>query len=208
VLTTSPFASMSSRTPSPDDALLAALQARDQAAFKEVVARFGSRVLNTCLGLVQNRPDAEDLTQEVFVQVFEQCQSFRGEAKLSTWIYRIAVNKALEHLRRHKRKKRFAFLTSLFAEDGAALKHDAPDFVHPGVLAERKEQATLLFDAIARLPEKQRVAFTLAQVEQLPQADIAETLETTVGAVEALIQRAKAQLRKDLGAYYKTYLEK
>lgn len=186
-----------------DEDLLASLRAGGAGAFEEVVARYGARVLNTCLGLVPQRADAEDLTQEVFVEVYEQLAGFRGEAKLSTWVYRIAVNKCLEWQRYRKRRKRFAFLTSLFGADDHAPTHDPPDYEHPGVLAERREQAAVLLRAVARLPARQQAAFTLFHLEGLPHAEIGAALELSVGAVESLLHRAKASLRQHLGAYYR-----
>lgn len=184
---------------SDEESLVAAFCRGEEAAFRRVVERYGSRVLNTCLGMVRSVEDAEDLTQEVFVQVFERRAQFRGDARLGTWIYRITVNLCLAAHRRARRQKRFAFLTSIWGEDGVALRHDVPDYVHPGVLAERREEAVLLFQALEALPDKQRAAFTLAYVEGLPQAEVAAVLELSVGAVESLLQRAKQGLRQRLG---------
>jgi RNA polymerase sigma factor (sigma-70 family) len=180
--------------------LITQLQAGDEAAFKELVETRQDMVYNTLLGLLQNEADAEDISQEVFIAVYESIGRFKGEAALNTWLYRVAVTKGLEHLRRMKRKKRFAFITALFGPQ-QELKHDPPDFHHPGVQAEEKERAVQLFKAIARLPEKQRVAFTLQKVEGLNQQQIGAVMETTVSAVESLLHRAKANLRKDLETY-------
>jgi len=185
-----------------EDALREGFARGEEAAFRSLVESYGGRVLNTCLGMLRSVQDAEDLTQEVFVQVYERRAQFRGDARLSTWIYRITVNLCLEHLRKTRRQKRFAFLTSLWGEEGASLHHDPPDYVHPGILAERREEAVLLFKAIDRLPDKQRAAFVLAYVEGLPQTEVAATLESTVGAVESLLQRAKQRLRQVLGAHF------
>ena len=192
--------------PLSDEELLAALRAGEAGAFEQVVARYGARVLNTCLGLVPQRADAEDLTQEVFVEVYTQLATFRGEAKLSTWVYRIAVNKCLEWQRHRKRRKRFAVFTSLFRANSPAPTHDLPDYEHPGVLAERREQAALLLRAVARLPERQQAAFTLFHLEGLPHSEIAAALGLSVGAVESLLHRAKAALRQELGSYYRDFL--
>ena len=197
---------MPAASPLPDEDLLAALRAGEAGAFEQVVARYGARVLNTCLGLVPQRADAEDLTQEVFVEVYTQLATFRGEARLSTWVYRIAVNKCLEWQRHRRRRKRFAFLTSLFGPDDNTPTHDLPDYEHPGVLAERREQAALLLQAVARLPERQQAVFTLFHLEGLPHSEIAGVLGLSVGAVESLLHRAKAALRQQLGAYYRDFL--
>lgn len=180
---------------------IAALKAGDATAFRALVQAYGQQVYNTCLGFVQQQEDAEDLTQEVFQEVFEKIGGFRGEAKLSTWIYRIAVNTALGHLRHKKAQKRFAFLTSLFdreKEEVIAL----PETVHPGVLAENQERSKVLFAAIARLPEQQQAAFTLHKVEGLSYQEVAEVMETSLSSVESLMHRATKNLRKLLRDYY------
>lgn len=185
-----------------EETLCEAFARGDEAAFRSIVEGYGGRVLNTCLGMLRSVQDAEDLTQEVFVRVYERRDQFRGEARLSTWIYRITVNLCLAHLRKARRQKRFAFLTSLWGDDGTSLRHDAPDYVHPGILAEQQEEAALLFRAIDHLPDKQRAVFVLVYVEGLPQTKVAATLESSVGAVESLLQRAKQRLRQELGPYF------
>ena len=77
----------------------------DHQAFRMLVDAFQEKVLNTCYGFVNNKQEAEDLTQEVFIEVFRSIGKFRGDAKLSTWIYRIAVSKSLEEIRKRKRQK-------------------------------------------------------------------------------------------------------
>ena len=178
------------------------LKAGDEAAYKELVDTQQQRVFNTALGLVQNRELAEDITQEVFIEVFRSVGKFSGQSTLSTWIYRITVNKCLDALRYQKRGKRFAFITSLFREDTGELKYESSDFDHPGVALEKKENARILFGAVNELPENQKVAFILSQVEDVPQKDIAVIMDISVKAVESLIQRAKVNLRKKLENIY------
>ncbi len=174
----------------------------DEAAFKEIVESRKDLVYNTSLGLLQNPEDAEDITQEVFVKVFESIHQFKGESAFSTWLYKIAVTKSLELIRSRKRKKRFAFITGLFGDDNE-LKHDPADFIHPGVQMDNRERSTKLFQAIAKLPENQKVAFTLHKIEGISYQEISEVMKITVSAVESLIHRAKANLRKSLEDYYK-----
>jgi len=150
-------------------------------------------VYNTVLSVVQNRADAEELTQDVFVQVFRSISSFKGDARLSTWLYRIAVHKALDHERKKKARKRIALL-NWFSND--ELKEQPPDFHHPGIALEQKEEAALLFRLIRKLPEKQRLVFTLAKTEGLPVHEIAEVLEITTGAAESLLFRARNTLQQ------------
>jgi RNA polymerase sigma factor (sigma-70 family) len=181
--------------------LILALQHRSEPAFRQLVAQYQGRVYNTILCLVQSPEEAEDLAQEVFIEVHASVGTFRGEAKLSTWLYRLATNKALEYQRRQKAPKRFAFLTSLFGANDE-LVHHPPDFRHPGVVLEQQEQAATLFNAIARLADTQRTALTLHHFEGLSYAEIADIMQTTVPSVESLLFRAKTRLRSLLKQHY------
>ena len=182
--------------------LIQRLQQGDDAAFKEIVTAWQDMVYNTALGIVQQAEDAEDIAQEVFTQVYQSIGSFKGESKLSTWLYRITISKSMDHLRRAKRKKRFAFVRSLFGHEQEADIHP-PDFNHPGVLLDNKENASVLFRAIRRLPDSQRVAFTLHKLEGLSHQEISSAMNTTISSVESLLHRAKTNLRRELERYYR-----
>ena len=182
--------------------LIDRLKRGDDGAFKSIVDAKKDLVYNTALGLLQNAEDAEDIAQEVFIKVYESIHQFKGESAFSTWLYRIAVTKSLELIRSRKRKKRFAFITGILGENNE-LRHDPPEFQHPGVQLDNKERSTVLFRSIAKLPENQRIAFTLHKVEGIPYQEIAEIMKLSVSAIESLIHRAKGNLRKDLENYYK-----
>lgn len=151
---------------------------------------------------MQNEADAEDISQEVFIEVYRSLNKFEGQSSLSTWIYRITVNKSLDFLRKKRSVKRFGFFTSLFGGEGEQL-HDRGHFEHPGVALENKEKSRFLFDAIESLPEKQKTAFVLFNIEELPQKEIAEIMAISPKAVESLIQRAKVNLREKLEKIYR-----
>ncbi len=182
--------------------LIEKLKQGDESAFKTIVETWQNMVYNTAIGIVQNAEDAEDITQEVFVQVYQSISSFKGDSKFSTWLYRITVTKALDHERRKKRKKRFAFVRSLFGE-GSEVIVNPPDFNHPGVVLDKKEDAAALFKVIGQLPENQRIAFTLHKLEGLSYQEVSEVMKTTVSSVESLMHRAKTNLRKKLEEYYR-----
>ena len=181
--------------------LIELLKQKNEPAFKTIVDTWKDMVYNTALGIVQNSEDAEDIAQEVFVRVYESVHNFKGDSKFSTWIYRIAVTQSLDHLRRKKRKKRFAFIESLFGRNDELI-NDPPDFIHPGVIAEKKENAKKLLKAIAELPEKQNIAFVLNKIEGLSYQQIGEVMEMSESAVDSLLHRAKMNLRKKLQNYY------
>jgi RNA polymerase sigma factor (sigma-70 family) len=181
--------------------LIQALQQREESAFKQLVTNYQDRVYNTILGFLQHAEDAEDLAQDVFIKVFEHIHQFKGEAALGTWIYRIAVSQSLDFLRKKNRKKRGGTILGFFENNDKEHLHPQ-NFDHPGVKAENKEKAAVLFSAMNQLPENQRTAFLLQKLEGLSQGEIAAILKTTSSAVESLLSRAKANLKKQLTEYY------
>lgn len=182
--------------------LIKPLQKGDEDAFKKLVELYQDKVYNTVLGFLHSPEDAEDISQEVFIEVFNAIGKFRGGAKLSTWIYRIAINKSLELIRKQKRQKRFAFFTNIF-DMPENKKLYVADFEHPGVQLEHKENARVLFAAIAKLPENQKVVFTLHKVEGLSYQEISKILQLSLSSVESLMFRAKKKLQKLLADFYK-----
>ncbi len=177
------------------------LKNRNEQAFQQLIVEQRGRVFNTCLNFLQSREDAEDVCQDVFVEVLQSISKFKGESQLSTWIYRITVTKSLEFLRKKSRKKRFGFLQSLTGENDIELNLQG-NFDHPGIQLENKELSKILFAAIEKLPERQKVAFLLNKTENLSYSEIAEVLEISVSSVESLLFRAKQGLQKILGNYY------
>ena len=178
-----------------DAALVAQLQAGSEAAFRTLVERYQGRIYRTVFSLLRNPEDAEDVAQEVFVEVYQSIGRFRGEASLSTWLYRLATSRALKNHRRARAKKRFSYLTSLLGFDNTVL-HEPPDHAHPLALLEGEQQLHLLLAHIARLPGQQQVAFTLRHEQELSYEQIAAVLDTSVAAVESLLFRARQTLRK------------
>ena len=165
----------------------------DETAFRALYAAYASRIYNTVLSYVQHPAEAEELTQDIFVKLYETGHTYAGNAQLSTWIYRIAVNASLDHLRKRAARKRAIWRTSSLA--------DAPeptDFVHPGIQLERQEDSRHLFRCIDQLPERQKTAFMLSYIEELPQAEVATIMQLSVKAVESLLSRSKKNLRKKL----------
>jgi RNA polymerase sigma factor (sigma-70 family) len=181
--------------------LISGLLEGDENAFKILVNTYKKMVYNTVLGFVQHMHDAEDVTQDVFIKVYENIGRFKQQSKLSTWIYRISITHAIDFIRHKNRKKRAGFLSSLFGTNNELL-HEPVDFIHPGVLAENKEQSAILFKAINQLPENQKTAFILQKVQDLSQQKIAEIMQLNEGAVESLLMRAKGNLKKLLINYY------
>ncbi|UWX57922.1 RNA polymerase sigma factor [Chlorobaculum sp. MV4-Y] len=160
-------------------------------SFSELVAEHQDMVVNTCYRFVFNREDAEDLAQEVFIEVYRSLDKFREESKLSTWIYRIAVTKSLDHLRRLKRKKRFSSLKRVIGIDDPADSILAADDDNPADVLGNKERVAVLQNALDGLPDNQKTAFLLSKQDGYSNQEIADILQTTIPAVESLIHRAK-----------------
>jgi len=173
-----------------------------ETALQELYGRYSVRAYNTIISYTQNVEDAEEVLQDVFINVFTSASKFQFNSSVSTWIYRISVNKSLDFLRKKNSNKRKGFFTSLYHKDSNEIKFDTPDFVHPGVKLENKENAAYLFKVIDTLPDNQKTAFILTNVEGLPQQETAEIMKVSRKAVESLVQRAKANLRKGLEKYF------
>lgn len=165
----------------------------DRHAFKRLYELLNEKVYNTALSYTQNEKDAEEITQDVFLKIHKNAASFKGQAQISTWVYRITVNTSLNYI---KKRKRSAFLRF------EGMLKEKPDFDHPGVLLENKENARMLFKVINNLPEKQKTAFILSYIEHLPRKEVANIMDITLKAVESLLQRAKGNLRKSLEKMY------
>ncbi|MEI6021848.1 MAG: RNA polymerase sigma factor [Bacteroidota bacterium] len=154
------------------------------------------QVLNTCYRFLLDREDAEDVAQEVFIEVFQSIHLFKGESKLSTWIYRIAVTKCLDELKKRKRQKRISAFGKFIRLE------DITNWISGGTMPDRnlnaKEEWNELLKALDRIPENQRVAFTLSKMDGFSNKEIAEIMKTSISAVESLISRAKSKVIKVL----------
>jgi RNA polymerase sigma-70 factor (ECF subfamily) len=170
--------------------------------YRMLVERYQPLVFRTCMGFLHHREDSDDLTQEVFIRAYQSLASYKGDASFSTWIYRIAINASLNKVRKTTGS---LFLQQLEAVFGSDKRRDPPvsETENPENILIRSEQRELVTKALNSLPENQRTAFVLSKYDDLPQKEIAEIMNTTEGAVEALIQRAKANLRKKLSSFQK-----
>jgi RNA polymerase sigma factor (sigma-70 family) len=180
------------------------LQNHNANSYGRLLDDFQQKVFATCISFVPNKEDAEDIAQDVFVEVFNSIGKFKGNSKLSTWIYRITTNKCLEFIRKRNTKKRFAFLQSI---TGNEIPMDKTSYFtemnHPGVILENKEKSETLFCAINELPEAQKVVFTLHKVDGKSYQEISDITEKSVSSVESLMFRAKKNLQNTLENFYK-----
>lgn len=185
-----------------EEEIIALLRKGDEKVFRELVESSQVRVRSICREIVRDREDAEDIAQEVFVEVYRSVGRFRADAKLFTWIYRIAVNKSLNHVRSKQRHKWLLPLEKLAGTlqeaEGAGTTASLPS-----AKLEEKQRKQRLHEAIDALPENQKKAFILSRIEGFSTREVAEIMETTVPGVESLLQRARVNLQKKLWACYK-----
>lgn len=187
-----------------ESGLIEKLRLGDEKAFRILFDLYKINVYNTASGFLTNVNDAEDVTQEVFIQVFKSIEHFKENSKLSTWIYRITITKCLDLLRKKKTKKRFAFFVDLFENDEKDKEEVFVNYEHPGIQTDKLELSKILFKEIDKLPDNQRISFVLNKVEKLGYQEISEVMGISVPAVESLIFRAKSGLKKRLEKYYKS----
>ena len=176
-------------------------------AYKKLVEDYKDKLINICCGFVFNKEDAEDITQEVFIEVYKSISHFRGDAKLSTWLYRISVNKSLDFIRKKKRKKRFAILQNFLGAKRITETIPNLDKANPHTIIENQERVKILNEAIETLTVNQKIVFTLGKSEGLKNKEIAELMGTSLSSVESLMHRAKENLRKKLYNYYEDILK-
>jgi len=180
------------------------LQQGDEQAFKQLVGNYQELVVTTCFGLVHNMEDAEDIAQDVFIEVFRSVDKFRADSKLSTWLYRISVNRSLNFIRDNKRRKWFwSFEDAAENKNNPLEKRTHGASENPEYEFENNQRTQFLHQAIDSLPKNQRIAFTLNKYEDLNYNEISEIMDLSKSSVESLIHRAKINLQKKLYACYK-----
>ncbi len=166
-----------------------------ESTFSQLYQVHSKQVFNLALQYTQNREDAEEITQDVFLKVHEKLHTHRKEASLKTWIYRITINTALDFLKARKAKKRWLVFSSLFGAD-LDFQNEPKHFDHPGVLLEQKESIELVFKCLNQLAASQKTVLILLKIDQNSQKETAEIMNISPKAVESLYQRAKISLNK------------
>ena len=173
-------------------------------AYNRLIETYQQKVFATCISFIPNKEDAEDVAQEVFLEVFKSIKKFKRNSKLSTWIYKITTNKCLEFIRKRNTKKRFALLKFRLGDETPSDKTKYfTEINHPGILLENKEVTANLFKAINNLPDAQRIVFTLAKIDDKSYQEIVEITGKSLSSVESLMFRAKKNLQEILEVYYK-----
>ncbi len=179
-----------------DRELVKQAQSGDEAAFRQLIENYTPRIFTLVSGMVSDRSEAEDVLQEVFFKVYRKIDGFAWKSAFYTWVYRIALNTASDHLK----KRRNRSTTSL--EDLAGF--DAPDArPAPGTELSGSELRDTLAKSISELPAKYRDILVLREYEELAYEEIAEVLGCSKGTVESRLFRARARLKEKMVAYLK-----
>ena len=177
-----------------DDDFLKRISEGDNLAFKELFVLYKDKVLQICYRFILNQEDAEEVMQDVFLEVHRSISSFRGDASFSTWLYRIATTKSLDELKRQNRKKRIHLIKKSLGLD--TLFNTASENPTPDSILETKESIKKIKQALDSLPEQQRIAITLSKIDGASNAMVAEIMGITTFAADSLIYRAKKNLIK------------
>ena len=173
--------------------LIARLQARDEAAFEELIRQYEKKVYSLCARMCGNAEDAEEVAQDAFLALWRGIDRFRQESSLSTWIYRLASNACIDLMRR---KKKGAGSVSL---DDEELFVDAVDPApQPHEEAERRETQRLLQEGLLSLPAEYRSILLLREIEGLSYSEISAALDLELGTVKSRISRGRTLLRNFL----------
>ncbi|HTM46682.1 MAG TPA: sigma-70 family RNA polymerase sigma factor [Polyangiaceae bacterium] len=177
------------------------LRARDERAFNELVLAYQERVFGLVLRMLGQRSEAEDMAQEVFVQVFKAIDQFRGDAKLSTWIYRIAVNLCKNrnvYLARRQSRKQDEFELAEHDIVQARSVQSSVDLEPPDQLVQGQELERIVHAAIARMDAEFREVLVLRDVEDLSYEEIMDITGLAIGTVKSRIHRARLQLKEEI----------
>ncbi len=185
----------------PDFRLVARVRAGDQAAYSSLVHKYKGRIFSVIYNLTSNREDANDLAQETFIKAFRSLDRFRGRSQFFTWLYRIAVNTTLSHLRKNRLRHFFNY-EDLQEETVNAEWLEAMTSANrsdrPVVLRELQEK---LNEALQQLSPKHRTVVVLFEVEGMSHEEIAEVLKVSTGTVRSRLHYAKQQLQSLLQSY-------
>lgn len=162
------------------------LRNKDVQALNALVKEYQDKVFRICLGYLQNEHDAADVTQEVFIKALEKIDQYKGEAKISTWIIRIAINLSLNYLRDNKKRLLHTELSGINLEDESLDTY------------QQKETRQIVRKAIYKLPDKQKKVFILSYYMDYSYQEISEVTGYTISSIESLLFRARKRLRESL----------
>lgn len=191
-----------------DRELIEGLSGRERTAINYLVDTYQKKVIKTAYYFIGNLEDAEDLSQDIFLEIIKSIRSFRGTAALSTWIYRIVINRSINVIRKNKKGNIFSSIEHFFqinGEPGDKAINEPSNDCDP---LDEEETRRCLKNAIDELSENQRIAFVLNKYEELSYKEIADIMDLSVSSVESLIHRAKTNLQGKLVRHFSQYAKK
>ena len=191
-LTDGQLGSVSEKT---DEQLVDAFKNGDEKAFEIIIYRYKHRLTRLAWSVVHNEDDAMDIVQESFIKVYRKLHSFQGTSKLYTWLYRIVMNHSIDYVR----KRPSAVIVSVDEMLHEPASRDKS--MRPDINLLNKELNKKIFEAVDKLPEKQKKAVILREVEDLSYNEIAEIMSCTVGTVMSRLYYAREKLREILKSY-------
>ena len=184
----------------PDVQLMLRFRAGDDEAFRELFEKHSRAIVNFAYHFVGSRPRAEELAQDVFLQVYRAGPRYEPQAKFTTWLYRIATNACLNEVRRpeHRFKKRPLEYQPEDSRERGEIAFPDPQAVRGESALAGRELEARIRDVLAKIPANQRAALVMSRVDGMAYCDVAEALDCSESAVKSLVFRATATLRKEL----------
>lgn len=182
-----------------DSELMRAVQGGDRAAFDALVERHSRYVLNILYKYLHNRDEAEDLAQEVFLRVYTKRDSYEPLARFTTWLYTIAANLCLNHIRDRRRAGEVS-LQGIGSDSSQWEPADTTSII-PSHTIDGREMRDVVWKALDELPDQQRMAIILYRFEEMSYQEVADTLGVSISALKSLIFRARGTLAEKLEEY-------
>ena len=189
-----------------DNKKISDISNNQEITFEEVYSDCSTKILNLAYRFTSDEEQARDLTQDIFIKVFQNLKNFKGESSAFTWVYRIAVNHILNFLKKEKRRKFVRLIDQDVKEAFREETHSGTfmnDNLSPDQLLENEERGRIVKSFIDKLPPKYRVPFILYKYEGMSYKEIAESLEISLSSVETRIYRARKQLITKLEPWLK-----
>lgn len=166
------------------------------AAFEELIITHETRIYNIAYRMFNNEEDAKDLSQEIFIKVFENIRKFKGNSSFSTWLYRIATNLCIDELRRRKGKETYSIDEEIETDEGNMKREYSDTNPNPEEIAMKKEEKHHIDNAINNLSEDHKAAIILRDLQGFEYNEISKILGCSLGTVKSRISRARIQLRE------------
>ena len=187
-----------------DKILVKKTLAGSEQAFVKLFKHYKDRVYSIAYRIMKNEVEAEDVVQDTFISAYRNLSKFKFKAQFYTWLYRIAVNKCYERLRKKKNKKEYSIDDDIQTETGPLKPQISDNWANdPSITLENDELRSVLNNAISSLPEKYRTVLTLKEIDNLKNKEIGKILGITLPAVKARLHRARLKVQKKINSFYR-----